>query len=197
MSITTDDDDATVIQPAAVRDFNQQLAEAYMNPQDYRPLLPPETSTPLPDDPEHIPAPGSSTPGTPPAPAPSPAGARPRRAQPKQRIWPWILALIGTLLLGIWAGSGTNPVKPIGAPLPAVTITAEPQPEIRAVTPKACIDALRAADQAFDIAFKTLGVIGEQQNTADAKAAKREYRRQLEPVGRTYWTKRDVCYTSR
>lgn len=216
MTTTTDDDDATRIQPAAVRDFNQQLAEAYMNPQDYnrqlyrqanarrldvppppdgRPPLPPETTTPLPYDPlQAPPAGGSSTPGIPPAPALSTADASPRRAQPKQRRWPWMLAIIAALLIGIGAGGGTGPTRP--ATEPAATVTAPAEPEIRTVTPKACIQALQAADKAFAIVFDTLGAIGEMDK-ATAKAARLEYRTQLEPVGRSYWVQRDLCVASR
>lgn len=190
---TTDDDDATRIQPAAVRDFNEQLARAYMNPGDHIRLdIDP---TPLPYDPlQAPPASGSSTPGTPPAPALSTADASPRRAQPRQRRWPWLLAIIAALLIGIGAGGGTGPTRPSTAPATTVTVPAEP--EIRAVTPKACIQALRAADKAFAIVFDTLGAIGEMDK-GDAEAARLAYRTQLEPVGRSYWVQRDLCVASR
>lgn len=158
-----DDDDATRVQPIGVRQFNEQLAQAYQRPQEHlaqtyggkamSAAVPPPPTV----EPRTPPTRGSSTPGVPlPLPAtpespadisgiPLPGG--PRRAhheellEPEPKRFGWaaliltalIAAAIGALLVGLLAA------RPIVE-----------SPLIRAVTPQSCINALRAAEKIIE-----------------------------------------------
>lgn len=172
---SNDDDDATRVQPLAVREFNEQLGRAYMLPNQsavsddtisvgetytiyggkaMSAAVPPPPTV----EPRTPPTRGSSTPGTPlplPATPESPPDIRgiplpggPRRAHHEQLLpepEPKRFGWVALILTALACAA-------VGALLVSL-IAAHPiieSPLIRAVTPQSCINALRAADKIIE-----------------------------------------------
>ncbi|MQB00534.1 MAG: hypothetical protein GEU78_09625 [Actinobacteria bacterium] len=89
---------------------------------------------------------------------PTPPPFEPQHTAPKRRRWPWIAAIVVAGGIGFGAGSGGEdaPAASVTPPVPAETVTAEPEviteTETIEVAPQACLDAIDYGEQGFGIA---------------------------------------------